>query len=110
MEKNRKRMCAIIVLAITICASTVIPDFAIDVQAATGESNEMIYGADIGFLSQLESQGVQWIDDAGNTRDALVLLKEKGVNAVRLRVFVKPPENFIWTKPDGCLLYTSRCV
>ena len=68
MEKNRKRMCAIIVLAITICASTVIPDFAIDVQAATGESNEMIYGADIGFLSQLESQGVQWIDDAGNTR------------------------------------------
>lgn len=106
MEKNRKRMCSIIILAITICASTVIPDFAIDVQAATGESNEMIYGADIGFLSQLESQGVQWIDDAGNTRDALVLLKEKGVNAVRLRVFVKPPENFIWTKPDGttCLL------
>ena len=71
--------------------ATVIPDFAIDVQAATGESNEMIYGADIGFLSQLESQGVQWIDDAGNTRDALVLLKEKGVNAVRLRVFVKRP-------------------
>ena len=22
--------------------------------------NEMIYGADIGFLSQLESQGVEW--------------------------------------------------
>lgn len=26
--------------------------------------------------------------------------------AVRLRVFVKPPENFYWTKPDGtnCML------
>ena len=46
------------------------------------------------------------VDDNGNTRDALELLKEKGVNAVRLRVFVKPPENFYWTKPDGtnCML------
>ena len=72
-----------------------------NVQAASGSSDEMIYGADIGFLSQLEAQGVQWVDDNGNTRDALELLKEKGVNAVRLRVFVKPPEDFVWTKPDG---------
>lgn len=81
-----------------------------NVQAASGSSDEMIYGADIGFLSQLEAQGVQWVDDNGNTRDALELLKEKGVNAVRLRVFVKPPEDFVWTKPDGttCMLgYTD---
>lgn len=82
----------------------------INVQAASESSEEMIYGADIGFLSQLEAQGVQWVDDNGNTRDALELLKEKGVNAVRLRVFVKPPEDFVWTKPDGttCMLgYTD---
>lgn len=61
-------------------------------------------------MSQLEAQGVQWVDDNGNTRDALELLKEKGVNAVRLRAFVKPPEDFVWTKPDGttCILgYTD---
>ena len=84
-----------------------------NVQAASGSSDEMIYGADIGFLSQLEAQGVQWVDDNGNTRDALELLKEKGVNAVRLRVFVKPPEDFVWTKPDGttCMLgYTDTPV
>ena len=87
---------------------TMIP--VINVQAASESSEEMIYGADIGFLSQLEAQGVQWVDDNGNTRDALELLKEKGVNAVRLRVFVKPPEDFVWTKPDGttCMLgYTD---
>lgn len=77
------------------------------VQAAENSvADEMVYGADIGFLSQLEDQGYQWVDDNGNTQDALQILKAKGVNAVRLRVFVKPPENYFWTKPDGtnCIL------
>lgn len=70
------------------------------------QDNDIIYGADIGWMSQLEKQGVKWVDDAGNVTDPLVLLKNKGVNAVRLRVFVNPEEDFIWDKDDGdtCLL------
>ena len=99
-----------LVLAFCLCASVFTMTPVTNVQAASESSDEMIYGADIGFLSQLEAQGVQWVDDNGNTKDALELLKEKGVNAVRLRVFVKPPEDFVWTKPDGttCILgYTD---
>lgn len=105
MKKSSRRCSIAILMMICLCIVLSIP--SIPVQAADNLSeNEMIYGADIGFLSQLESQGVEWVDDNGNTRDALELLKEKGVNAVRLRVFVKPPENFYWTKPDGtnCML------
>lgn len=104
MKKSSRIWSLSILMMICLCMVLSIP--SIPVQAADNLSeNEMIYGADIGFLSQLESQGVEWVDDNGNTRDALELLKEKGVNAVRLRVFVKPPENFYWTKPDGIKLY-----
>ncbi len=109
MGKIKKKIYASIMLVVSLLSIVILFPFSSDVRAAE-DSGEMIYGADIGFLSQLESQGVEWVDDAGNTQDALMLLKEKGVNAVRLRVFVKPPEDFVWTKPDGttCILgYTD---
>ena len=64
-------------------------------------SEELVYGADIGWLSQLEKQGVTWVDENGTTTDALTLLKREGVNAVRIRAFVNPPSTFMWTKPSG---------
>lgn len=105
MRRSKRRIYTMLALAVCFCAGALSLGFTSHVRAAE-TSDEMIYGADIGFLSQLESQGVEWVDDNGNTEDALVLLKEKGVNAVRLRVFVKPPEDFVWTKPDGttCIL------
>lgn len=109
MKSSRKIYIALM-LAFCLCVSALMSVPTINVKAASTTTNEMIYGADIGFLSQLENQGVTWVDDNGNEKDALELLKEKGVNAVRLRVFVNPPEDFVWTKPDGttCILgYTD---
>lgn len=69
-------------------------------------SDDIAYGADIGWLNQLENEGVTWVDNNGNQKDALQLLKDKGIDAVRIRAFVKPNSDFKWTKPDGstCLL------
>lgn len=69
-------------------------------------SDAVVYGADIGWLSQLEANGIKYVNDAGEIDDALEILKEEGVDAVRLRVFVKPESTFYWTKPDGttCML------
>lgn len=69
-------------------------------------STGIIYGADVGNLSQLESQGITWVDDNGVTTDALQLLKDRGIGAIRIRAFVKPNSNFYWTKNDGttCIL------
>ncbi|URZ04271.1 glycoside hydrolase family 53 protein [Clostridium felsineum] len=63
-------------------------------------------GADIGWLNQLENNGVKWQDTNGQTGDALTILKNHGINSVRLRVFVNPPSDFQWVKNDGtrCLL------
>ena len=91
MKKSSRRCSIAILMMICLCIVLSIP--SIPVQAADNLSeNEMIYGADIGFLSQLESQGVEWVDDNGNTRDALELLKEKGVKNIRLMCIIAAPE------------------
>jgi arabinogalactan endo-1,4-beta-galactosidase len=48
------------------------------------------YGADVSWLPQMEAQGVLFYNDAGVQEDCLQILKEHGVNSIRLRVWVNP--------------------
>ncbi|ADL52877.1 glycoside hydrolase family 53 protein [Clostridium cellulovorans] len=84
-------MCVIITLSFS--SSPV----STNVLAATSFSK----GADIGWLNQLESMGVKWQNDSGVQQDPLQILKDHGIDSIRLRVFVNPPSNFQW---NGCLL------
>jgi arabinogalactan endo-1,4-beta-galactosidase len=47
-------------------------------------------GADISWMTEMESEGYTWKDNAGNTKELMPLLKEYDLNAVRLRVWVNP--------------------
>jgi len=47
-------------------------------------------GADIGWLSQMEASGYTFYDADGSKKDCLQLLKDRGINTIRLRVFVNP--------------------
>jgi len=47
-------------------------------------------GADISWMTEMESKGYTWKDNDGNTKELLPLLKEYDLNAVRLRVWVNP--------------------
>jgi arabinogalactan endo-1,4-beta-galactosidase len=47
-------------------------------------------GADISWMTEMESQGYTWKDNAGNTKELMPLLKEYNLDAVRLRVWVNP--------------------
>lgn len=68
-------------------------------------ANDFAYGADVGWMTQLEANGVTWQDDNGTTKDPLVILKDHGVDSIRLRVFVNPPSSAKWTKNDGTVCY-----
>lgn len=61
---------------------------------------DTILGVDLGWVSQLESIGYQWIDDMEKVVDPIVAAKNLGANMVRLRVFVNPPDYGFWIKPD----------
>jgi len=51
---------------------------------------QFVKGADIGWLKQMEVTGYKFYDSNGVQKDCLEILKEKGINTVRFRVFVNP--------------------
>jgi arabinogalactan endo-1,4-beta-galactosidase len=57
--------------------------------------NTFFKGADISWLAQMEATGYVFYDENGNPADCLDLLMARGINAVRLRVFVHPSSDKI---------------
>src|SRR5262245_10052970 len=47
-------------------------------------------GADVSWMTQMEASGVRWLNDNGTQQDLLQILKDHGMNAIRLRVWVNP--------------------
>jgi arabinogalactan endo-1,4-beta-galactosidase len=47
-------------------------------------------GADVSWLSEMESSGIKFADNSGTQKDCMVILKEKGINTIRLRAWVNP--------------------
>ncbi|QJD96998.1 hypothetical protein HH214_14525 [Mucilaginibacter robiniae] len=58
--------------------------------AGTAKITNKILGADISFLPQLESRGMKFYDTNGQQSDVLSILKSKGFNYIRLRIFDHP--------------------
>ncbi len=52
-----------------------------------------VKGADVGWLPQMEATGYKFYDTDGTEKDCLQLLKDRGINTIRLRVFVNPSNN-----------------
>jgi len=52
-------------------------------------------GADVSWLPQMEATGFQFYDIDGTEKNGLQLLKDRGMNTIRLRVFVNPSNDRI---------------
>jgi arabinogalactan endo-1,4-beta-galactosidase len=50
-------------------------------------------GADVGWLPQMEASGYKFYDANGSQKDCLQLLKDRGMNTIRLRVWVNPSKD-----------------
>jgi arabinogalactan endo-1,4-beta-galactosidase len=62
---------------------------------ASGSKAQFSRGADIGWLQQMEETGYEFYDSTGLQKDCLRILKDKGINTVRLRVWVNPTNDKI---------------
>ncbi len=51
------------------------------------EHEDFAFGADVSFIPQMESWGTKWLDKNGKQRDILQILKDQGINNIRLRVW-----------------------
>lgn len=63
-------------------------------------------GADVGWLSQMEASGVRFYNDAGQNQDLMLILKDQGINSIRLRVWVNPPQG--WSNKNDVVTLARR--
>jgi arabinogalactan endo-1,4-beta-galactosidase len=59
-------------------------------RAITGKASEFITGADVSHLQQVEDFGGRFYDRSGTEGDCLEILKDHGVNFIRLKIWNKP--------------------
>ncbi len=52
-----------------------------------------VRGADISWLPQMEATGYKFYNDEGQEEDCFKILKDHGINAIRLRTFVNPSDD-----------------
>ncbi|MGE5810265.1 MAG: glycosyl hydrolase 53 family protein [Ignavibacteria bacterium] len=69
--------------------ATLIFLFLFQLQALKAQE-QFANGADIGWLSQMENQGYVFKNSSGIQMNCMDILKEKGINALRFRVWVNP--------------------
>ena len=63
-------------------------------------------GADISWITQMESQGMKFYNKDGAERECTALMKEIGMNAVRYRVWVNPVDG--WNSATDVLVKAIR--
>ena len=83
-------------LAVTGCKKNAIPETAdsnttgtAKIAAATNTGFSMLRGADVGFLTEMEKNGNTFFNTT-DQQDLFTILKERNINAIRLRVWVNP--------------------
>ena len=57
-------------------------------------SSTFAKGADISWVTQMESAGVKFYDKSGNQQDLFGLMKSLGFNSIRLRAWVNPADGW----------------
>lgn len=82
MVKRGILFCALAWLALTCQAMTVT-----DTLFNRSAHEDFAFGADVSFVPQMEGWGTKWLDKDGRQKDILQILKEQGINSVRLRVW-----------------------
>jgi arabinogalactan endo-1,4-beta-galactosidase len=53
-------------------------------------NSSLAKGADISWLSEMEAAGIKFYNSTGTQQDCIQILKDFGMNAIRLRVWVNP--------------------
>ncbi|NYE61218.1 arabinogalactan endo-1,4-beta-galactosidase [Duganella sp. 1224] len=58
--------------------------------AASAHGAPFVKGADVGWLAQMEASGYKFYNSQGREEDCLHILKDYGINTIRLRTWVDP--------------------
>ena len=72
------------------------------------EVTDFYKGADISWVTEMESKGHKFYNAAGKETECTALMKEYGMNAIRLRVWVDPSKHDNWCDKEDVLVKAKR--
>ncbi len=75
---------------------------------ATTQQDPFWLGADISWVTEMEANGHKFYNKAGEERECTALMKEMGLNAIRLRVWVDPSAHGNWCNKEDLLVKCQR--
>jgi len=62
-------------------------------ESPTNSDSSFVKGADISWLPQMEATGYKFYNDKGVEQDCFQILKDHGINTIRLRTWVNPSDD-----------------
>ncbi|MFT3739075.1 MAG: glycosyl hydrolase 53 family protein [Breznakibacter sp.] len=93
---------ALVLLSITACGDTNDqPDPGVPTEEST-----FAKGADISWVTEMEKNGVKFYNANGRETECMALMKEVGMNSIRLRVWVNPADG--WCNKSDLLVKAIR--
>ena len=72
------------------------------------EVSDFYKGADISWVTELESKGHKFYNAEEKERECTALMKEYGMNAIRLRVWLNPSKHDNWCNKEDVLIKAKR--
>jgi arabinogalactan endo-1,4-beta-galactosidase len=69
-------------------------------------NNDIAKGADVSWLTQMEATGKKFYNSAGAEKECMQILKDLGMNSIRLRVWVNPTDG--WCNPADVVAKALR--
>ena len=82
--------------------------FAVALWAGAQEPKRYVKGADISWVTELESRGTKFCDFDGREMECTALMQALGMDAIRLRVWVNPKRGF--NNKEDVLLKAKRAA
>lgn len=93
MRKSLKKLVLAAVMSGSLLLGGTAADAAIHVNPVANISDNFIMGADVSMLKQLEVSGAKFYDNSV-AKDGMQILKDHGVNWVRLRIWNNPKDSY----------------
>lgn len=106
------------IIAYTIVASILLMACSEKQDAGNSEETEeqitsdvFAKGADISWVTEMEADGIRFYNSAGEEKDCFTLMKEIGMNSVRLRVWVNPENSYgSWSDKEDVINKARRAA
>lgn len=111
--KHVKILTAFLCIAFaTLACGNKTPDIDPDVLPDNNETPNVDFakGADISWVTEMEQRGFKFYSSTGVRTDCFQLMKDLGLNAIRLRVWVDPAEHGNWCNKEDVLVKAKRAV